>query len=88
MVKTGICSCITSHPCATDSSRVCRSWWQISVLAKSRARENSREVTYTSVLKMLNHDFKGTVLNLQAKVAQLDETDDALSADLTHIHRA
>ena len=56
--------------------------------AKSQARENSREKTYTSVLKMLNHDFKGTVLNLQAKVAQLDETNDVLSADLTHIHQS
>jgi hypothetical protein len=37
---------------------------------------------------MLNHDFKGTVLNLQAKVAQLDDTNDALSADLTHIHQS
>ena len=88
MVKTGARPCVTNHPCATDSSRVCRSWWQISVAAKSQARENSREKTYTSVLKMLNHDFKGTVLNLQAKVAQLDETNDVLSADLTHIHQS
>ena len=57
-------------------------------LEKSRVHENSREVTYTSVLKMLNHDFKGTVLNLQSKVAQLDETNDSLQADLTHIHQS
>ena len=39
-------------------------------------------------MKMLNHDFKGTVLNLQAKVAQLDENADALSADLVHTHHS
>jgi len=44
----------------------------------------ARESTYTSLLKMLSHDFKGTVLNLESQLSQL-EGHEALTAELHHI---
>ena len=44
----------------------------------------ARESMYTSLLKMLSHDFKGTVLNLESQLSQL-EGHEALTAELHHI---
>jgi len=44
----------------------------------------ARESMYTSLLKMLSHDFKGTVLNLESHLSQL-EGHEALTAELHHI---
>ena len=44
----------------------------------------ARESTYTSLLKMLSHDFKGTVLNLESQLSRL-EGHGELTAELHHI---
>jgi len=54
--------------------------------AQQRIRDvhEARESTYTSLLKMLSHDFKGTVLNLETQLS-LFEGHEALTAELHHI---
>ena len=54
--------------------------------AQQRTRDihEARESTYTSLLKMLSHDFKGTVLNLETQLS-LFEGHEALTAELHHI---
>ena len=54
--------------------------------AQQRIRDvhEARESAYTSLLKMLSHDFKGTVLNLETQLSLL-EGHEALTAELHHI---